>query len=224
MLVKIGMKERQQPFHEAHSLCRTLLAEIPQESNRRHIIALAGMPGSGKSTVSNLLVETILNERPGLNPVVVPMDGFHLDNFVLDQRGLRDRKGSPQTFDAFGYVHALNRIREDRELVWVPLFDRKMDLSRASCVEVSRDNRLVITEGNYLLLAEDPWQKIKGLVNITVLIDVGLATIKNRLIQRWLDLGYTSQQARIKVVENDLENAHYIQENSLSPDYRLVNE
>jgi pantothenate kinase len=152
------------------------------------------------------------------------MDGFHLDNLVLDRLGLRARKGSPPTFDAFGYINTLSRIHEDRELVWVPLFDRSMDLARAGAIEVSRHNRLVITEGNYLLLAEDPWQQVGELVDKTVLVDVGLQTLAERLMQRWLDHGFNDEEARSKVEDNDLDNARYILNKSMTPDWRLVNE
>jgi pantothenate kinase len=217
-------KEAEQVFYNLQELSKAVLVAMSNNPDSRFILALVGAPGSGKSTVAGQLIDIIEKERPGLNPVVVPMDGFHLDNLVLDRLGLRARKGSPPTFDAFGYINTLSRIHEDRELVWVPLFDRSMDLARAGAIEVSRHNRLVITEGNYLLLAEDPWQQVGELVDKTVLVDVGLQTLAERLMQRWLDHGFNDEEARSKVEDNDLDNARYILNKSMTPDWRLVNE
>ena len=93
-----------------------LVGIMADNPSSRFIVALVGAPGSGKSTVARRLVDLVDRERSGLNPVVVPMDGFHLDNSVLDRLGLRARKGAPQTFDACGYINALSRIHQDREI------------------------------------------------------------------------------------------------------------
>lgn len=209
--------------HTTEELGHSIISSMQDNSESRFIVALAGAPGSGKSTVANLLVNYVNREKPGLKPVVMPMDGFHLDNSVLSRLELSDRKGAPQTFDASGYVNALLRIRENRETVWVPEFDRSKDLSRSGAIEINCDNRLVITEGNYLLLTDNPWQQIRDIVDKTVLIDVGMDTLTNRLMQRWLDHGFSEQEARSKLEDNDLKNARYMFGNSSTPDWRLTN-
>lgn len=214
----------EETFYDIQSLGSAVLNAISEKPNHRFILALAGAPGSGKSTVAELLVKAVGKAKPDLNCVVVPMDGFHLDNLVLDQFNLRARKGSPQTFDAYGYVNTISRIREDRDTVWAPFFDRDMDLSRAGSIEVNLSNRLVITEGNYLLLDEEPWLQVSKLVDKTLLVDVAMPTLEKRLMQRWLDHGFSEEHAHRKVEENDLQNARYIVEHSLTSDWRLVNE
>jgi pantothenate kinase len=211
-------------FYDIQSLASAVLKAISEKPDRRFILALAGAPGSGKSTVAELLVKTVEDQRPDLNTAVVPMDGFHLDNLVLDRCDLRARKGSPQTFDAYGYINTIARIREDHETIWTPFFDRTMDLSRAGSIEINQSNRLVLTEGNYLLLDEEPWRQISKLADKILLLDVAMPTLEERLIQRWLDHGFSEEQARKKVKDNDLQNARYILEHSLSSDWRLVNE
>ena len=93
---------------------------------RRYIVAIAGPPGAGKSTLA-----TDLAERIGEGARVVPMDGFHLDDAVLNARGLRHRKGAPETFDAAGFLHLLQRLRAEEEVA-IPIFDRTLELSRAA--------------------------------------------------------------------------------------------
>ena len=130
--------------------------------------------------------------------VVVPMDGFHLDNAILDALDLRKRKGSPPTFDVAGFEVLLRRLRETREDVVIPLFDRKLDLARAGAGIVKADQRILLVEGNYLLLNQPPWDRLAPLFDVTIFLDVDRLELENRLVQRWLAHGHNvgSAQAR----------------------------
>src|SRR6476659_9979794 len=114
----------------------------------RALLGIAGAPGAGKSTLAEQLAARI-----GPGAVVVPMDGFHLHDDELARLGLGDRKGAPETFDVEGYVALLARLREETaHTVWAPAFDRARELSVAGAIGVRPEHRLVVTEGNYLLL------------------------------------------------------------------------
>jgi pantothenate kinase len=169
----------------------------------RIVVAVVGPPGAGKSTLAEALVPLL----PEGEAAIVPMDGFHFDNAVLDQRSLRDRKGAPETFDAEGYGALLRRLREGGRDIAVPVFDRAADLSRAAARIVPANVRFVIAEGNYLLLDEEPWRALAPLFDITVSIAVERDELERRLVRRWLDHGHDEAAARERALGNDIPNA-----------------
>jgi pantothenate kinase len=169
---------------------------------KRVIVAVAGPPGAGKST----MVEELATLMPGGSAAVVPMDGFHYDDTVLNAKGLKQRKGAPETFDFDGYEALLKRLLAGDRDVAVPIFDRTIEISRAAAAIVPRETKFVLTEGNYLLLDEEPWTRLVPLFDFTVFLDVPRDELERRLIQRWLDLGRTAEDGRNWVSSNDLPN------------------
>lgn len=183
----------------------------------RFLVALAGPPASGKSTLAADLAAQL---SPGAR--VVPMDGFHYDDSVLDARGLRARKGSPPTFDAKGFIALIHRLRAEDEVA-IPVFDRSMELSRNAADIVGPDDRVLIVEGNYLLLDEDPWRALPPLFDLTVFLDVPEAELVRRLTDRWKHYGKSDQAARDWIAGNDLPNALTVITRSLPADITLRN-
>ncbi len=183
-------------------------------AKRRIIVAIAGAPGAGKST----LAEALLPLLPEGSAALVTMDGFHYDNAVLASRGLLARKGAPETFDFDGFRHLLERLRNADSDVAVPVFDRKADLARAGGVIVPSDARFIIVEGNYLLFDESPWYGLWPLIDYSVWLDVPTAELERRLIQRWLDHGLSMEEARRRALSNDLPNAERMMRRRRQPD------
>lgn len=183
-------------------------------TGRRRLVALAGPPASGKST----LAEELAAQNPAFR--VVPMDGFHLDNAVLDARGLRDRKGAPETFDAIGFLHLIRRLRSEAEVI-IPAFDRALDRSINGAAVVGPEIETVIVEGNYLLLDAPVWRDLAQLWDYSVQLDVPEQVLRARLIERWLSHGFSEAEARAKAEANDLPNAAVVRERTLPADLTI---
>ena len=200
-------------------LARQALDHVLRLPGQRKLIAIAGAPGSGKSTVAEVL-NRLLRED-GKTSAVVPMDGFHLDNAVLDARGLRKRKGAPETFDGAGFCNLVKRIATEGADIVYPVFDRSRDIAIAGAAVLSKDVEYVLFEGNYLALNGDPWGQLAQYWTSSVWIDAPIDELERRLMQRWFDEGLSETDARIKVGENDLPNAKFVQDNSRTCDLIL---
>ncbi|UFS64006.1 MULTISPECIES: nucleoside/nucleotide kinase family protein [Paracoccus] len=176
----------------------------------RQVLAVLGAPGSGKSTLAAQLAA-------GLDDaVLVPMDGFHLDNRLLEADGRRGCKGAPETFDAAGFVALVQRLKAGGEVIH-PIFDRALDLAIAGAGRVEAETRLVVVEGNYLLLDRDPWRELAGLWDLSVMLDVPMEELRRRLTARWQGLGRSPAEVMAHL-ENDLGNAELVLRESLPAD------
>ena len=178
------------------------LADAPE----RRVLGIAGAPGSGKST----LAESVAAEV-GPDAVVVPMDGFHLTDEELVRLGRRQRKGAPDTFDVAGYVSLLRRLREETDhTVYAPDFDRHREISLAGAIAVRPEHRLVITEGNYLLLDTPGWGQVRPLLDEVWFVQGDEAARVDRLVRRHVVHGKAPQVAERWVATSDQPNAELV--------------
>lgn len=198
-----------------------LLAAIMARASGRDrlIVAIAGAPGSGKSTLAERLREKIA--ASGESVAVVPMDGFHFDDRVLVARGLLTRKGAPETFDVAGFRHLMMRLRAREADVAIPVFDRSIEIARAGAAIVPAETRIILVEGNYLLLDETPWDSLAGAFDLTLWLDVPVDELERRLMRRWLDHGLAPDKARAKALSNDIPNARRVASGSRKADFTL---
>jgi pantothenate kinase len=185
----------------------------------RRIVAVAGPPASGKSTLASELEQTLNDASPGAC-ALLPMDGFHYDDEVLRARGWLSRKGAPHTFDVGGYAAALRRLRDnEEETVAVPRFDRSIEIARAGAILIERSTRLIVTEGNYLLMGDDPWPSLRRLYDRSALIVSDLETLEARNRQRWVDMDKDEDFITAKLELNDMPNVRLVMERSVDPDW-----
>ncbi|NML47451.1 nucleoside/nucleotide kinase family protein [Ramlibacter sp. G-1-2-2] len=189
----------------AAALAPNYLARVREllRGGERRILGLAGPPGSGKSTLANALHDAF----PGISQVV-PMDGFHLANTQLQRLGRAGRKGAPDTFDAAGYAALLRRLRAQRadEIVYAPEFRREIEEPIAGAIAVLPDTRLVITEGNYLLL----WKDVAALLDDAWYVEVDDTLRTGRLAQRHQQFGRDPQEAAAWIAATDEPNARLV--------------
>ena len=193
---------------------------LDRGQSKRSLTALAGPPAAGKSYIANALCRDLNKYSPD-SAVVLPMDGYHLDDALLEKRGIRDRKGAPHTFDIKGLIHILQRISLGDEIdIAVPVFDRSLELSRAAGRLIPRTARHILVEGNYLLLDQPEWRDLAGFFTTTVMITAPRSLLERRLMQRWQNLSPT--QAREKCESNDLPNADLVMNSSMSTEFNLI--
>ncbi|SDT17663.1 AAA domain-containing protein [Nocardioides scoriae] len=167
----------------------------------RQIIGIAGAPGAGKTTYAVQLAAR-------LGGVHLPMDGFHLADVSLDRLGLRARKGAPETFDAWGYAALLRRLREDTgETVYAPAFERDLEQPLAGAIAVPPEARVVVTEGNYLLLDRPEWRAAREQVDECWWLEVDDDLRRARLVARHVRFGKTPEEAAAWVAAVDDPNA-----------------
>lgn len=172
------------------------------------VFAVVGPPGAGKSTLAEALVTRLEQLSPG-TPGLFPMDGYHFDNAVLAERGLLALKGAPETFDVQGIDRALQALRQGAE-VYVPVFDRRLDLARAGARVIGPAQRIVVVEGNYLLLTREPWTGLNSRLDRSLMIAPPEAVLRNRLVARWLAHGLAAEDAHRRAEENDVVNARLV--------------
>lgn len=173
---------------------------------RRVIVGIVGEPGAGKSTLVGELVEAL-----GEDAAQAPMDGYHLSNLVLDAMGLRERKGAPETFDAHGFVELLKRLRDqDEDVVYAPEFLREHDEAIAGRIAIRRSTPVVLVEGNYLLLDEEPWRQVRHQLDEVWYLDLDPGERLRRLAERHRSFGRAEAQAWERARTHDEVNADLV--------------
>lgn len=192
------------------ALATAAVALVPEGG--RAILGIAGTPGAGKTTLAELLVSEVAGTHGADWVAHVPMDGFHLADVQLDRLDLRHRKGAPETFDAAGYAALLCRIRSETDSwVYAPGFDRTLEQPLAAAMLVPPAARLIISEGNYLLLESDPWPLARAALDEVWFVTVDGTARVERLVERHVRFGKRRDHAREWVAATDGPNADLIE-------------
>ncbi len=176
---------------------------------RRVLLGLVGAPGSGKSTLARRRANPLTAQ--GVPAVRVPMDGFHLADVALLERGLLRRKGAAETFDAYGYLALLRRLRAETDHdVLAPGFERDLEQPVAASITVAPQHRVVVTEGNYLLDADEPWPDVRRELDAAWFVDLDDGRRRSRLVMRHVKPGKSREDAQAWVDDVDEPNARRV--------------
>lgn len=174
----------------------------------RIIIGITGEPGAGKTTLAAALVEQFPNRAK-----LAGMDGFHLAQHELERLGRAERKGAADTFDSWGYLALLKRLKaRDEPVVYAPTFDRSLEEPIGSAVSIGRDIEIIFTEGNYLLLDTEGWREVAPLLDEIWYIEPDPDVRMRRLIERHISYGKSRQAAVSWAHGSDEHNAALVRE------------
>ena len=213
--------------HQANVTAVVELIKRRAQAGERMIVAIAGPPASGKTTLAEAVVErlnTVGSSGEPRRAAVLPMDGFHLDNETLQARGLLARKGAVETFDATGFCATIRTIVEEGGAQHLPGFDRDEDRVIPNQIHIAEEAQVIVTEGNYLLLDQSPWRELRPMFTASVFVKAPIEVLRVRLLERWLDQNLSQQEAQKRVANNDLPNALHVLSRSVDADLFVEHE
>ena len=209
------------PDDDIERVHRSVLARLERKAEAaagRAVCVVAGAPGCGKSTLC--AIWQALAEQRKLSLKTVSLDGFHLPNDVLHARNLFDRKGSPESFDLDALRDCLERVHRREEVLW-PVYDRTRHEAAADGVKIT-DERIVVVEGNYLLLDCHGWRHVAAQADLTVMIHPDRRALHDRIVARHMQGGMSEDDAEHKFLHNDEANIALVESESLRPDISLL--
>lgn len=166
--------------------------DLYKQKQCRIVIFIAGCPGSGKSTFVSFL-EYLFNQMDfDCKLQTVGMDGFHYYNEELDKMNLRKEKGSPRTFNVEKLKQKI--IQTKKEDCYWPYYSRKLHDPIENQIFVHSE--IIIIEGNYLLLKDEPWNQLERLCDESLFYNVNVEELQDRLILRKMK-GHLSKEEAI---------------------------
>lgn len=180
--------------------------KVAAAGSKRVAVGIAGGPGVGKSTIAAEVVRVLDQETPGL-AALVPMDGFHMRHKKLEDLGLVEKKGAPQTFEGATFAAFLMRLKGARRAVHGPGYSRQIEDVVDDAFVVASEVKVLVVEGNYLLLPDPPWDLVKPLLDLSVFLSLARNKVGTRLMRRHAEAGlFTEKRNRAHVSRVDLPN------------------
>jgi pantothenate kinase len=179
---------------------------LAKDTPRRIAIGLTGGPGVGKSTLAEEIVKTLNSIQPG-SAALVPMDGFHMRHAKLEALGIVRDKGAAHTFEGAEFTEFLKRLKSASGSVSGPGYSRKIEDVVEDAFTVAPETKILVVEGNYLLLGNAPWGAVKSLLDLAVFIDVPREKVRSRLMKRHAEEGLFSEERNREHIDRvDLPN------------------
>ena len=184
---------------------------VAEAAGRRVLIGVTGGPGVGKSTIAAEVVDALNAAAPG-SAALVPMDGFHMRHKKLEDLGTVRDKGAPHTFEGAAFAAYLTTLKGATGPISGPSYSRQIEDVVDDAFIVPGTAKILIVEGNYLLLATPPWDAVKPLLDLAAFIHVDREKVRARLMKRHAEAGlFTEERNREHIARVDLANYDLIE-------------
>lgn len=203
------------------------LQTLAHSTQQRLLIGLAGLPGSGKTTLAKQLQSEFLKQNPASSMQVLSMDGFHLSKAQLSQfpdpKHAFARRGAPWTFDAAGFVQKLTALQAGQSRVTWPIFEHSVGDPVADAIVIEPSCQIILVEGLYILYREAAWAGLAGLWDETWYLDTPLELAQTRLVQRHQQAWEVSYVVALeRVLSSDAKNAALVASLRDQADYLIA--
>lgn len=188
--------------------------KLQKDKDERIFVFLAAPPGCGKTTLA-LFLEQLSKNTPTFTPIqAIGLDGFHHEQAYLDSHfmvingqsvPMKKFKGHPATFNV---PLLLKKLEESRlqDNKW-PIYSRKLhDVVQD---QVLLTEKIILLEGNYLLLDTAPWNQLQQFCEDRVFLYTDAATLEERLIKRKMQGGLSYEEARSFYEQSDKQNVAF---------------
>ncbi len=173
-----------QNLHKASAaFLGTLAPKVP------YVIGVAGSVAVGKSTFARIL-QALLARWPD-HPVVelVTTDGFLYPNAVLEERGLMNRKGFPESYDTRRLLQFLREVKSGEPEVTAPVYSHVVYDIVPGEHETVRQPDILILEGlNVLQVGSSTADFVSDYFDFSIYVDAAEADIEEFYVQRFLTL------------------------------------
>ena len=205
------------------------------------MVAVSGIPGSGKTTLAAVVTKRLNARHAAKNPACistpvaafVPMDGYHLTRAQLsampDPEHAHSRRGAAFTFDGDSFLHLVRELRKplapESKTLFAPSFDHAIKDPIADDISITPTMRVLLFEGNYLSLDKSPWKDAATLMDELWFVDVGFDVARKRLVARHVKAGLAQDEeaAGKRADDNDLVNGKEIVDHRLKVHETIVN-
>ena len=159
-----------------------------------YVIGIAGSVAVGKSTIARILQELLKTWPDHPRVDLVTTDGFLHPNAILEERGIMDRKGFPESFDRRALLRFVESLKSGASPLEAPIYSHQ-------AYDVVQDRRrvidqpdIVILEGLNVLQGGGPGSFVSDYFDFSIYVDADPSDIETWYIDRFLTLRDTAFQ------------------------------
>jgi type I pantothenate kinase len=172
-----------------HKVSATFLGTIAPKVP--YVIGVAGSVAVGKSTFARVL-QTLLSRWPDHPKVdLVTTDGFLHSNAVLEQRGIMNRKGFPESYDTRNLLRFLRDVKSGDPEVRAPIYSHVVYDIVPDQELVVRQPDILILEGLNVLQAGGTQEFVSDYFDYSIYLDAEEPDIEEWYVARFLKLRET---------------------------------
>ncbi len=208
------LNEKQRQFYI--NLLEEIIALYENNNNQRMIIGFAGVSGSGKSVVVELLSNLASQVNLPFAVTTVGIDAYSFTNDYLlthedDGVALKEYKGRYDTYDVEKLVRDLSAFSSG-ENISLPLYSRRIHDPVENVTVISTQQNLLLVEGLWLLYEENGWDEVRERLDYCYFIDSKKEDARDLTIKRHIQGGRSKEDATVYYDSVDATNYELVSE------------